>query len=137
MRRFMLLLGIGLVTGGVASAQQMPGQHVGKPLVAPVGTQLPQAGTPIPKVGMPPSGFGGQTSANPYAPQKSPVDPKLVAAPFPTGMPGTAPKSFWDNLYDRWLGVFGLNTPAQVQRNWTPGLGRRNKERKDATWVRD
>ena len=137
MRRFFLLAGVGVaLAGGTAMGQQMPGTAVGRPLVTPVGTQLPQAGTQLPKVGSPPPGYGGLTGS-PYAPQKPTVDPKLVVAPYPTGMPGTEPKSFWDSLADRWYGMLGLNTPAETQRNWTPGLGRRNKERKDAMWRRD
>jgi len=140
MRRFILLAGVGTVlAGGAAMGQQMPGQFVGKPLVTPVGTQLPKVGTQLPKVGSPPPGYGGLTGS-PYAPQKSTVDPKLVVAPYPTGMPGapgTGPKSFWDSLADRWYGMLGLNAPAETQRNWTPGLGRRTKERREAMWWRD
>ncbi len=138
MSRFYLLAGVGagLLTGGTAMGQQMPGQFVGKPLVMPVGTQLPQAGTPLPRVGSPPPGYGGLTGS-PYAPQTAAVDQKLVVAPYPTGFPGTEPKSFWDQVYDRWFGLFGLGTPTPAPRNWTPGLGRRNKERREAMWRRD
>lgn len=132
MRRFYFLAVTVLAGGpiaGTAAAQQMPGTPVGK--VVPVGFQQPLAATPLPRVGTSPNGLGGIVG------QTSPVDPKLVVAPYPTGLPGTEPKSFWDRQYDRWLSLFGLNAPAQQPPNWTPGLGRRNKDRRDAMWRRD
>ena len=130
MRRFFFLAAATLV-GCPVLAQQMPGTPVGRSIVTPVGFTQPAAATPLPKVGTAPNGLGGIVG------QTSPVDPKLVVAPYPTGLPGTEPKSFWDRQYDRWRSLFGMDTPTQQPANWTPGLGRRNKDRKDAMWRRD
>lgn len=140
MRRFNNFLAAVALAGGPvigsAAAQQMPGTPVGRPVVTPVGFQQPLAATPLPKVGTAPNGLGGIVG------QTSPVDPKLVVAPYPTGsapsnLTGAAPKSFWDRQYDRWLSLFGMESPTKPPANWTPGLGRRNKDRQDAMWRRD
>lgn len=131
MRRYFILAAAALA-GGPAVAQQMPGTPVGRSIVTPVGFTQPAAATPLPKVGTAPNGLGGVVG------QTSPVDPKLVVAPYPTGLPGTEPKSFWDRQYDRWRSLFGLEAPAQKTPNWTPGLAHRNKDRREAAmWRRD
>jgi len=139
MRRFILLAGIGAaLSSGAAMGQQMPGQFVGRPLLTPVGTQLPQVGTPIPKVGTPPPGLGG-LSGNSFPSQTPVIDRSLIVGPVPTNMPGAAgtTPSFFDRMYIRWRELFGLSTPAVNQNNWTPGLGRRNRDRREAMWRRD
>lgn len=139
MRRFFLLAGIGAgLTAGAAVGQQMPGQNVGKPLLMPVGTQLPRVGTQLPRVGSPPPGFNGLNNSS-FPSQTPVVDPSLIVGPVPNSMPGTAgtEPSFFDRLYIRWRELFGLSTPATNQNNWTPGLGRRNRDRRDAMWRRD
>ena len=120
--------------GCAASAQAqyvMPGgTPVGRAAIAPVGTQQPQVGTQFPKVGQPAGFMGTDGKFTIEKPMQQVVDPKAVVAPYP-GMPGEEP-DFWDRLYARSLKVMGMNQPVIVQKNYTPGLSRRNRERREA-----
>lgn len=111
---------------------QMPGTTIGTPLLRPVGTQIPraapQAGTPI---GMIPGGTspGLNPGANPpQRPPGVPIDLSNVIAPYPS-MPNPEP-SFWDELERRWMNLFASNEPAR-RMMYTPGIARRNQERRD------
>ena len=100
-----------VLVGGAASAQAqtvMPGGvAVGRPMISPVGTQLPQVGTQFPRVGQP-AGFNGPDGRfTTERPKEQAVDQKLVVAPYP-GQPGQD-KDFWDRLYDRSLRIMGLD----------------------------
>ena len=129
-----LWMGCALV-GCAASAQAhspytMPnGTPVGRQTIGPVGTQQPQVGTQFPKVGQPAGYNGPDGKFTTEKPVQQTVDPKVVVAPYP-GMPGEAP-DFWDRLYDRSMKAMGLNQPTIVQKNWTPGLSRRNRARRE------
>ncbi len=136
-----------LLTGGLVLAEsqssaqfgQMPGIGVGKPvMLQPVGNQLPQVGTAVPRVGSNPTGLNmsQQNKQDPFGlnglgikPSQLAFDPKDVISPYPQMPNGET--SFWDRVYDRWLGLFGMDAPA-TRGNWTPGLSRRNKERREA-----
>jgi len=121
-----------VLVGCAATAQAqyvMPGgKPVGRPLIGPVGTQQPQVGTQFPKVGQPAGYNGPDGKFTTEKPTQQVVDPKAVVAPYP-GMPGEEP-DFWDRLYDRSMKLMGLNQPKIVQKNYTPGLSRRNRERR-------
>jgi hypothetical protein len=140
MRRFAVWGLVGCGMAGTAAAQQplnvqpnptaMPGTPVGKPLVQPVGSTLPKA---APAVGAPVgTGPGGlPTTLDPRAPKPvgQQIDLKNVIAPYP-GMP-KPPPSFWEQITKQWFKLFESDTPAVRPNNWTPGIGRRNRERKE------
>ena len=127
-----ILVCCGLV-GCAASAQAqyvMPGgTPVGRAVIEPVGTQQTQVGTQFPKIGKPAGFYGPSGQFTTEKPVQPVVDLKNVVAPYP-GMPGE-PKDFWDRLYDRSMKAMGINQPKIVQQNWTPGLARRNRERRE------
>ena len=116
---------------GAASAQYvMPGgTPVGRAMITPVGTQQEGVGTKFPKVGQPAGYRGTDGTITTEKPAQPNVDLKNVVAPYP-GMPGEGP-DFWDRLYDRSMRAMGINQPKIVQQNYTPGLSRRNRERRE------
>ena len=128
----------GMIAGGVAifglaggvHAQTMPGTPVGRPLVQPVGQRLPQAAPAAgQKVGTAPGGAPGQLDPLGPKPDGKPIEIKNVVAPYP-GMPKPE-ASFWERLEARWFALFQSDRPAAAPANWTPGLGRRNRERRE------
>jgi len=149
MRRMFLMLGLTVGIAATADAQTtgvpiaplpftMPGTTVGqaRPIVQPVGTRLPQA---APQAGTPISGLATQKpnglapgAGGSERPQGTPIDMKNVIAPYP-GMPKET--TYWQRLEERWFLLFESNMPA-VRPNYTPGIARRNKERKDERMVR-
>ena len=120
---------------------QMPGTAVGTPLLQPVGSQLPRAGTQAgAPVGMVPGGQSPGLNPSTYQPLRPPgvpIDLSNVIAPYP-GMPEPKP-SFWQELERRWLSLFASDAPAQ-RTTYTPGIARRNQERREmreGRWRRD
>lgn len=110
---------------------QMPGTPVGKPLLQPVGAQLPRAAAPAgTPVGTGPGGLPDPLNPGGPQPPGQPIDLKNVVAPYP-GMP-KPPPSFWEKLEQRWMALFVTEQPAQKPTQWTPGIGRRNREREKA-----
>jgi hypothetical protein len=107
---------------------QMPGTPIGTPIVRPVGGEIPKAAPPAgAAVG---TGAGGiPNPLDPRSPQPPGqlIDLKNVIAPYP-GMPEPEP-SFWQKLEQRWFALFQSDQPAQRPTTWTPGIGRRNRER--------
>jgi len=144
MRRCLGLIAVVVGTAG-AQAQtgvpaapapfSMPGQTVGtaRPILTPVGTRLPAA---APQAGTPITGLATQQPIGPGTgfekPQGREIDMKNVVAPYP-GMP--VESTFWQQLEDRWFALFESDMPA-VRPNYTPGIARRNKERKDERMMR-
>jgi len=113
----------------------MPGTPVGTAMVAPAGSPIPKA---VPaagaKVGTGPTGI--PNPLDPRAPQGQMVDLKNVVAPYP-GMPSPEP-SFWERLNQRWDALFGATPPVAQPTHWNPGIGRRNRERKEERmWRKD
>jgi hypothetical protein len=115
----------------VAAPTSMPGTAVGKPIVQPVGNRIPRAVSPA---GQP----VGSTPGNKLPPTLDPqlpkpagqqIDLKNVIAPYP-GMP-TPEKTFWEKLEERWFSMFYPSPPTTPPNptGWTPGIGRRNRER--------
>lgn len=139
---------VGVVASAVAAAAQSPlspfpgtGVPVGKPVLTSVGTKLPQAGT-----------NGGQAigyvglDGKPISMERPPgqvVDLKNLAAPLSApltpGLSDSQPKSVFENVYQKWREAIGLSKPATLASpsNYTPGLSRRNRERRAAMWWRD
>jgi len=140
MRRFVVggLLACGVA--GIASAQTpapvnvmptpgMPGLPVGKAYTAPVGQQIPKAAPAVgSQVGTGATGIPGALDPRSPMPAGQVIDLKNVVAPYP-GMPKPA-GNFWDRLTDRWFNFLLPDPPpATKPPNWTPGIGRRNRER--------
>ena len=128
----------GMIAGGLAAvgglaggaAAQMPGTPVGRPLVQPVGTRLPQAVPSVgEKVGTGPGGFPGPADPLGPKPDGKPIELKNVVAPYP-GMPKPE-ANFWQKLEARWFALFESDRPAVRASTYTPGIGRRNRERKE------
>jgi hypothetical protein len=140
MKRFALglLAGCGLTSVAAAQAPptvnvapanfSMPGTPVGKPIVNLVGNRLPPA---VPaagaRVGNGPGGIPSALNPGGPTPPGQVIDLNNVVAPYP-GQPKADP-SFWDKLQQRWFSLFKSDQPAQRPPNWTPGIGRRNRER--------
>ncbi len=120
------------VLGLAAGAQaQMPGTPVGTPLVQPVGSRLPQAVPSVgAKVGTGPGGIPGGLDPLGPKPDGKAIELTNVVAPYP-GQPKPTP-NFWEKLEARWFALFESDRPAVKPSNWTPGLGRRNRDRKEA-----
>lgn len=117
----------GTATG--TSNTVMPGTPVGLPSVAPVGNRLPQVGSQLPRVGTSPSGYNGANPNSPFVGKDWPKpDPNLVVAPYPT--PNLKTDSFWDKLLERWQVLFAGDQKPPTS-TWTPGISRRNRERKE------
>ena len=137
MRRFLMALTAVAFAHGVGFAQLgMPGQTVGspaaRPILQPVGARLPaaapQAGTPITGLATQQPGLVGPGAPGAgQQPQGTPLDLKNVVAPYPN-MPKES--TFWENLERRWFLLFESDAPA-VRPNFTPGIGRRNKDRRE------
>ncbi|QEL16068.1 hypothetical protein [Limnoglobus roseus] len=134
-----------LVTTGFASAQSVlspfatTGVPVGKPVFTAVGANQPAVGT---KVGQA-IGYVGP-DGNPITTQRPPgqvVDLTNLAAPISAplapGLTDNQPKSMFEQIYDKWRAAIGLTKPATVAANYTPGLSRRNRERRAMAWIRD
>lgn len=120
---------LGLAAG--AQAQTMPGTPVGRPLVQPVGSRLPQAVPSVgEKVGTGPGGIPGTLDPLGPKPDGKPIPLDNIVAPYP-GMKKPEP-TFWEKLEARWFALFQSDRPAVRPSNWTPGLSRRNRERKEA-----
>ncbi|MGL6075035.1 MAG: hypothetical protein ACRC8S_12820 [Fimbriiglobus sp.] len=120
-------------TPAPAAPVSMPGTTVGssmaKPILTPVGSRLPsaapQVGTPISGLASSKPGAIGPGANGATQPQGKPIDMKNVVAPYPN-MPKES--TFWEKLEERWFAMFESDTPA-VRPNYTPGIGRRNRER--------
>ena len=98
-------------------------------MITPVGTQQERVGTQFPRVGQPAGYYGADGQFSVERPVQPKVDLKNVVAPYPS-MPGEEP-DFWDRLYNRSMRAMGINQPKIVQQNYTPGLSRRNRERRE------
>jgi hypothetical protein len=137
-----------VVASAVTAAAQSPlspfpgtGVPVGRPVLTSVGTKIPQAGTtagqPIGLLGL----DGKPISME--RPQGQVVDLKNLAAPLSApltpGLADSQPKSVFEQVYQKWREAIGLSKPASLAPpgNYTPGLSRRNRERRAAMWWRD
>jgi hypothetical protein len=142
-----IFVGIAILLGsGGASAQNVlspfpgSGVPVGRPVFGSVGQTAPAA---APKAGQP-IGYAGP-DGKPVSmdrPAGTVVDLRNLAAPITAPLaPGLAesqPKSVFEKVYDKWRQAIGLDKPASATtNNYTPGLSRRNRERRSMMWWRD
>ena len=141
MRSLVATVFVGLGSSAFAQVpvmQSLPGgtpvgtAYAPKPVGSPVGSPV---GTRLPPLGKPPAGAVNPTIGNFTPPKNGSPDPSTVIAPYPTSMK-PADKSFWDQVYDRWLGIFTTNTPPP-QKTYTPGIARRARERDEKRFARD
>ena len=117
----------------------MPGVTVGtmpagagvKPVGIPIPKAAPRAGTPVAGGTLPGTvpPIGPGANGQPVPPNGKLIDLSNVVAPYPN-MPKEL--TFWEKLEARYF--YWLNPPEPVMAppNWTPGLGRRNRERREA-----
>lgn len=127
-------------SGQTPSPFPSSGVPVGKPVFGQVGqtapSAAPQAGQAIGYVG--PDG-------NPISMQRPPgqvVDLRNLAAPITAplapGLTDSQPKSIFEKVYDKWRDAIGLNKPTtNTNTGFTPGISRRNRERRAMAWWRD
>lgn len=141
-------------TGGPATAQLRgpgPGPAAG---TAPIPGQivstafdLPTAGSPVPMAAPQAGTPVGSPLMRPYDPSKpldvfkgTNIDPRSVVTPV-SGFPGLATQQpdLLDRLYDKLTAVtqFFRPTSPTPPRVYTPGISRRNKERRERMWRRD
>lgn len=125
------------------SPYPMPGTIVSRPSLAPVGTMFPKVGT---KTGTP-VGYTGP-DGQPVNPGQRPAGQMInlnnlaapLVAPLPNDLTGAKPKTALEKLFDSWKSTFGFGPPATTPPStFTPGIGRRNKDRKEAStaWQRN
>jgi len=130
MRAILVCCGIVACATSAQAQYALPGgTPVGRPVITPVGTQQERVGTQFPRVGQPAGYYGADGQFSVERPVQPKVDLKNVVAPYPS-MPGEEP-DFWDRLYNRSMRAMGINQPKIVQQNYTPGLSRRNRERRE------
>src|SRR5437867_4382779 len=114
------------------SPYPMPGTVVGRPSLTPVGTAFPKVaptkGTPLGYTG--PDGNPinvGQRPAGQLINLNNLAAP--LAAPLPPDLAGMQPKTYLEQMYDKWRSMLGFApTPSQPVSTWVPGISRRNKE---------
>ncbi len=147
MFRILLAFGGVFLATTVASAQSVlapfatSGVPVGRPALTSIGQNVPTVGT---KPGQA-IGYVGQ-DGKPITMERPPgqvVDLKNLAAPLSAPLSpelaATQPKSAVDRMFDVWRSALGLNKPTTpgAVNNYTPGLSRRNRERRQMAWWRD
>lgn len=116
------------------------GVPVGKPVFGTVGQTAPAA---APKAGQS-IGYVGPDGkpVSMERPAGQVVDLRNLAAPLSAPLsPDLAelqPKSTLEKLYDKWRLAIGLDKQSTATtNNYTPGLSRRNRERRAMMWWRD
>ena len=145
-RRSIVALAAFVLSAAVANAQNVlspfpgSGVPVGKPVFGTVGQTAPSA---APKAGQ--SIGYVSPDGKPISMERPPgqvVDLRNLAAPISAPLtPGLAelqPKSVFEKVYDKWRSAIGLDKPSSATNTgFTPGLSRRNRERRAMAWWRD
>lgn len=143
MLRTRLFAVLGVLSLAVSASGQAPlagGTPVGRASLEPVGNGFapaaPRAGTPVSYLG--PDGKPVSTTRPPgeVISMKNLVAP--ISTPLPAGMDNTQ-KNLLELIVDRMKTAVGLNKPpsAVLQTNYTPGISRRNRERREENRRRD
>jgi hypothetical protein len=135
---------IGIAGWAMAQNASMPGQVVSNSTgenLRLVGNELPQAGKPVGKpINLPYNNplFRPYNPANPYeALEGTGMNAKSVVAPV-NGFTNEAPQSTFQQITNKMKSLLGLTTPPTVQRIYTPGIYRRDRQRaQERMWVRD
>jgi hypothetical protein len=143
MRQFIVGAAVCLFAG-IADAQvnTMPGQVVGTTVnfnTNRVGQQLPRVGAPV---GQPLNIPADSPLIRRYDPNRpfdvfkgTNISPNQVVAPIV----GVGDQSAFEKLYDKLKSIVGLNKQTDLRAPfYTPGIGRRNRERAEQRmWRRD
>ena len=117
---------------------QLPGSTVGSSFTYPISQPVPNA---APGAGMAiglaptPGGAGGATSPAAMLPGGS-FDPSAVVGPLPSTLLPPAEKTLWQKFVDKYGVDLGLLAEAPPPTGWTPGIGRRNRERREREMLR-
>jgi hypothetical protein len=135
---------IGITGWAMAQNASMPGQVVSNTTgenLRLVGNDLPQAAKPVGKpINLPNNNplFRPYNPANPYeALEGTGMNAKSVVAPV-NGFTSEAPQSMFQQFNNKVKSLLGLTTPPTVQRIYTPGIYRRDRQRaQERMWVRD
>ncbi len=147
---------LGVVAAGSTASAQFPGQSaspftgggipVGRAMLQPVGQTFAPAAQPVGQpvgrqVGI--LGPNGQPVTQ-QRPEGQMIDLRnLVAplsAPLPPGLENPNSPGLIDQFYERWRSLIGLSRApvSGPSPNYTPGLSRRNRERRqNQAWWRD
>jgi hypothetical protein len=136
-----ILLGTsGAFAQNVLSPFPASGVPVGKPVFGTVGQTAPAA---APKAGQS-IGYVGPDGkpVSMERPAGTVVDLRNLAAPITAplspGLSDSQPKSVFEKVYDKWRQAIGLDkATSATTNNYTPGLSRRNRERRSMMWWRD
>ncbi len=136
----LLIVAPTVLAQNVLSPFPQSGVPVGRPVFNTVGQTAPAA---APRAGQQ-IGYVGP-DGNPISMERPPgqvVDLRNLAAPIAAPLaPGLAelqPKSVFERLYDKWRQAIGLDKAnSDLSTNFTPGLSRRNRERRAMMWWRD
>ncbi len=137
---FFVVAASGANAQNVLSPFPASGVPVGKPVFGTVGQTAPAA---APKAGQS-IGYVGPDGkpVSMERPAGTVVDLKNLAAPLSAPLsPDLAalqPKSTLEKLYDKWRLAIGLDKQTTATtNNYTPGISRRNRERRSMMWWRD
>jgi hypothetical protein len=126
-------------TAAFGQVNTMPGQVVGTGVTTPVGQQIPRAGAPV---GQPLNLPADSPNLRRYDPNR-PYDvfkgTNLSVDQLAAPIPGAGDQSALSKLYDKLKSVVGMTKPGEMRApNYTPGIGRRNRERAEQRmWRRD
>jgi hypothetical protein len=133
----------GFATPASGQVNTMPGQVVGTTVnfnnLNPVGTRLPRVGTPVGQPLNMPADTPLLRRLDPSRPydvfKGTNLSPSQLAAPIV----GIGDQSALERFYDKLKSIVGLAKPADLRvPNYTPGIGRRNRERaEERLWRRD
>ncbi|MBL8866177.1 MAG: hypothetical protein KF873_12925 [Gemmataceae bacterium] len=147
MVRRALLAGFVFALGtGLASAQNVlspfpgSGVPVGRPVFGTVGQTAPpaapRAGQAIGYVGPDGKPVSMERPAGQVVDLRNLAAP--ITAPLAPGLTDSQPKSVFEKVYDKWRQAIGLDKQTTpTTNNYTPGLSRRNRERRSMMWWRD
>jgi hypothetical protein len=136
---------VGMTGWATAQNASMPGQVVSNTTgsnVRLIGNDLPQVAQPVGKpINLPNNNplFRPYNPANPYeALQGTGMNAKSVVAPV-NGYTNEAPPSVFQQITNNMKSLLGLTSPPTVQRIYTPGIYRRDRQRAQerAMWGRD
>ena len=143
MLRNRLFAVLGVLSLAVSASAQAPlagGTPVGRASLQPVGNGFapaaPSAGTPVSYLG--PDGKPVSTTR----PPGEVISMKNLVAPLSTPLPAgldNPQKNLLELIVDRMKTAVGLSRPpsAALQTNYTPGISRRNRERREESRRRD
>ncbi len=143
MFRTRLFAVLGVFTLSLSASAQAPlagGTPVGRASLQPVGSSFapaaPRAGTPVSYLG--PDGKPVSTTRPPgeVISMKNLVAP--LSTPIPAGLDNSQ-KNLMELIVARMKVAVGLSKPpsAALQTNYTPGISRRNRERREESRHRD